>query len=450
MSTQFAAPPTTARPPVRAFGLWDWGMSAFSSVILTFVFATYVTSGVAAAGVDPGQADAARAEGAALLGTTQTWGALAIALLAPLLGGLADSGGLRNLFLRLFTVLTAVTVAAMFVVEPDRDLLLLGCVLISVALVFSELAGVMVNSVLPQVSTLENRGRVSGTAWALGYFGSILCLVLVLALFYLPLAGGQPLVSEENGLNLRLTAVFSAVWIIVFTLPLMLRTPPSPRDPGAPPWTPWGGYATIGRHIRGLWRSDRRMLWYLGASAVYRDGLGAIFSFAGVIAAASYGFSTVDLIVFGIVANLAAGIGTFLGGKVDDWVGPRLLVLVGCALLLVFGTVILLDDRTATFWVFGLLLSFLVGPIQSASRSLLTKLSVAERETEAFGLYATSGRAIGFLSPALFALFVGLAGDTRAGIAGILLVVLLGGLLFLPIRLGDAGVGRLQRGRAAG
>lgn len=431
--------PRRPRPPVVPFALWDGGMSAFSSVILTFVFATYVASGVASEGAVGEEAiTAAQAHGSQVLTTWQSIGAVAVALLAPLLGNLADSGGARNTLLRITTLATVVTVALMPMVALDSDFLTLGAVLIALAVVFSELAGVFVNSVLPEISTPENRGRISGTAWAVGYWGSIVCLGLVLVLFVMPGTGvlGIP---AEDGWNYRAIPLFVALWILVGTLPLMLRAPRHPATARGERWSPWQGYASIVRHVIRAVKEEPVMLQYLVASAIYRDGLGAVFSIAGVLAANAYGFSTVEIIVFGIAANLVAGVGVFLGGRVDDRVGPRPVIIAGCAGIIVLGLVVLAFEPTIVFWVAGLAICLFVGPVQSASRNLLTRLSKPGRETENFGLYATTGRALGFLGTAAFAATVAISGETRTGILGIVIVMALGLVAFLPIRLGAAG-----------
>ena len=315
--------PRRLRPPVVPFALWDGGMSAFSSVILTFVFATYVASGVASEGAVGEEAiTAAQAHGSQVLTTWQSIGAVAVALLAPLLGNLADSGGARNALLRITTLATVATVALMPLVRLDSDYLTLGAVLIALAVVFSELAGVFVNSVLPEISTPENRGRVSGTAWAVGYWGSIVCLGVVLVLFVMP-GTGMLGITGEDGWNYRAIPLFVALWILVGTLPLMLRAPRHPATAPGERWNPWQGYASIIRRVLRAVKEEPVMLQYLVASAIYRDGLGAVFSIAGVLAANAYGFGAVEIIVFGIAANLVAGVGVFLGGRVDDRVGPR-------------------------------------------------------------------------------------------------------------------------------
>ena len=431
--------PRRLRPPVVPFALWDGGMSAFSSVILTFVFATYVASGVASEGAVGEEAiTAAQAHGSQVLTTWQSIGAVAVALLAPLLGNLADAGGARNALLRITTLATVVTIALMPLVALDADYLTLGAVLIALAVVFSELAGVFVNSVLPEISTPANRGRVSGTAWAVGYWGSIVCLGLVLVLFVMP-GTGLLGITDEDGWNYRAIPLFVALWILAGTLPLMLRTPRHPAGAPGERWTPWQGYASIVRRVIRAVKEEPVMLQYLVASAIYRDGLGAVFSIAGVLAANAYGFSTVEIIVFGIAANLVAGFGVFLGGRVDDRVGPRPVIIAGCVGIIVLGLVVLALDATAVFWVAGLAICLFVGPVQSASRNLLTRLSLPGRETENFGLYATTGRALGFLGTAAFAAAVAISGETRTCILGIVLVMALGLAAFLPIRLGATG-----------
>lgn len=437
-------PPVTGSPAERrrqvcAFNLWDGGMSAFSSVILTFVFATYVTSGVAAHGIDGEAAiKAAKDHGSEVLSTTQAWAAVAIALLAPLLGNLADAGGRRNLLLRATTLATVITVLCMPLVRMDPGYLWLGAILIAVGVVFSELAGVFTNSVLPQISTPADRGRVSGTAWATGYWGSIICLLLVLVGFVMP-GTGLLGITGDDGWNLRAIPILVAAWILVGTWPLLRRAPELPARAGAARWTPWQGYLDIGRRLMRARRDEPTMLAYLIASAIYRDGLGAIFSLAGVLAANAYGFSTTEVIIFGIAANLVAGFGVFLGGRADDRFGPRAVIIVGCAAIIAIGIVVLLLASSAVFWICGLAICLFVGPVQSASRNLLTRLSRGDQETEDFGLYATTGRAFGFLGTGAFAICVGLFHDTRMGMLGIIAVMALGLVAFLPIRLRAAG-----------
>src|SRR5699024_5710930 len=162
------------------------------------------------------------------------------------------------------------------------------------------------------ISTPENRGRISGTAWAVGYWGSIVCLGLVLVLFVMP-GTGLLGITGEGGWNYRALPLLVAPRSLVGTLPLRLRAPRHPASAPGERWTPWQGYAHIARRVVRAFREEPVMLQYLMASAIYRDGLGAVFSIAGVLAANAYGFSTEPVIVFGLAASLVAGVGAFLG-----------------------------------------------------------------------------------------------------------------------------------------
>ena len=177
------------------------------------------------------------------------------------------------------------------------------------------------------------------------------------------------------------------------------------------------------------------MLLFLLASAVFRDGLAGVFTFGAIIAAQVFGFSSTEVIYFAVAANLVAGIGTFIGGWVDDRLGAKNVIIGSLVGLLIAGTAVLfLGDAKTGFWIAGLFLTLFVGPVQAASRSFLARITPPGREGEIFGLYATTGRAVSFLAPGLFTMFVGFTGDTRFGILGIVLVLLAGLLLMLPVK----------------
>jgi UMF1 family MFS transporter len=172
------------------------------------------------------------------------------------------------------------------------------------------------------------------------------------------------------------------------------------------------------------------------ASAVFRDGLAGVFTFGGVLAAGSFGFSAGDVIVFAIVANVVAGISTMTVGLLDDRLGAKPVIMASLIGLVVAGLAVFIfhDGGQIVFWTFGLALTLFVGPAQSASRSFLARLIPAGREGEVFGLYATTGRAVSFLAPTAFALFVTVGGEQYWGILGIVLVLFIGLLLLIPVR----------------
>ena len=159
-----------------------------------------------------------------------------------------------------------------------------------------------------------------------------------------------------------------------------------------------------------------------------------MFTFGAILAVTVYGLAPGDVLIFGVAANVVAALGAVAAGYLDDRVGPKAVIVGSLVAMLVTMTVLLFVDGTAMFWIFGLLMCLFVGPAQSASRSFLARLVPPESDGQMFGLYATTGRAVSFLAPALFGLFTWAFSADRAGIAGIALVLLVGLLLLLPVR----------------
>ena len=420
---------------VLAWASWDWGSAAFNAVMTTFVFTVYLT-GDAFGGGD---------HASAVLGYGLAASGVAIALLAPVTGQRSDAGGRRKLFLGVNSAAVALLTALCFFVRPAPEFLLLGVGLIALANIFFEFANVNYNAMLTQISTPASIGRISGFGWAMGYAGGIVALALVLAGFVLPETGWFG-ATGANGLNIRLVAVFSAVWFLVFALPVLFAVPEiPPRDAGHRSGV-LSSYAVLARRIRLLYRTQPHTVYFLLASAVYRDGLAAVFTFGGVIAAGTFGFTLSQVIVFAIAGNVVAAAGAVAGGFLDDRAGPKAVIIGALAGLLATGSAMLVlgpeqhvlfgfaFDGTLTFWVFGLLLCLFVGPAQSASRAYLARLAPEGEEGGLFGLYATTGRAASFLAPSLFALCIGIFGAQRYGILGILLVLLAGLLVLLPVK----------------
>jgi UMF1 family MFS transporter len=248
-------------------------------------------------------------------------------------------------------------------------------------------------------------------------------------------------VTSEGAWNIRVAMVISALWFGIFAIPVFFAVPEIPADPRAPS-TRRGlltGYRDLFRSIADLWRTARHTLYFLIASAVFRDGLAGVFTFAGVIAARSFGFDNTTVILFAIVANVVAGIATIAGGVLEDRIGAKTVMLSSIVLMVLCGLLLFILNPLGgwVFWAFGLTLAVFVGPVQSASRSFLARLIPPGREGEIFGLYATTGRAVSFLAPAAFTASVALGGTTIFGILGISLVLLFGLILLLPVKAGS-------------
>lgn len=427
---------TTSSRQVVAWSLWDWGSAAFNAVIVTFVFSVYLTDAV---GDDvPGPFSAS---------TWYAWavaaGSLVIALLAPVLGQRSDAAGGRRRSLALLTGAVVLITAAMFFVRDDYHYLWVGLVLISLGLVVFELAQVPYFAMLRQVSTPETVGRVSGIGWAAGYLGGIVLLVVV----YFGMIkddGGLLGLSTDDGFNIRVVAVVAALWFLVFALPVLFSVPELPREASPLPRVGFlESYRVLVREIREMWAEDRTSVLFLLASALYRDGLAGVFQFGAVIAVSVYGFTDESVLPFAIVANVASAAGAFAAGAFDDRVGPRRVIVFSLVSMMLVGIALLFVEGSGGFWVFGLLLCLFVGPAQSASRTYLVRLTPVGKEGQRFGLYAMTGRAASFLSPALFGLCAFVGGDDRWGIVGILVVLLAGliALLYVPKALHDRARG---------
>jgi MFS transporter, UMF1 family len=415
------------RGQVLAWALWDWGSAAYHAVILTFVFSVYLTDAVG---------DASPTSSAAL-GYAMGGAGLVIALLAPVIGQRADASGRRKLSTGVWTACTIATMAGLFAIRDDPGYLWPGLVLLALGSVVAELAQVSYNAMLAQVSTPATIGRVSGFGWAMGYLGGI---VLLLVVYYGFVAGDGPTAGlaglpRDDGLNVRAVALVAAAWFLVFALPVLLRVPEAPPAADRPTRLGVrGAYRALFADLAALYREDRHTVYFLGASALFRDGLAAIFTVGSVLAVGVYGIGAGDVLLFGVAANVVAAAGAVAGGRLEDRVGPKPVIMVSLLGMIAAATVLLVVSGPVMFWVFGLLLVFFVGPAQSSSRTFLARLAPPGREGQLFGLYATTGRAVSFLAPSLFGLFVSLFDAQRAGIVGIVIVLVAGLLALWPVR----------------
>jgi UMF1 family MFS transporter len=407
------------RRVVLAWGLWDWGSSAYSAVITSFVFGPYVVRGVV------GEAQPGGLSANTWLGISSAAAGLLIALIAPITGQRADAGGHRKRSLAIWSALVIAVMFGMYTVKNEPSYLWIALVLLAAGAVFQEFAIVSYNAMLPQVSTPETIGRVSG-------FGCIFLLLICYVGFIAPDVGWFG-VTSAGGLNIRAVAVFSAVWFAVFAIPVLLAVPEKPPGPKRRRVSFFASYPLLINDVKALFRRDRNAVYFLIASALYRDGLAAIISFGAILAVSVYGLGQSSVLIFGIAANLVAALGALGMGAVEDRIGPKRVIMISLIGLITTVMILLFAHGTTMFWIFGLLLTLWVGPAQASSRSFMARIAPAGREGEMFGLYATTGRAASFLAPGLFALFSGLFSD-RVGIVGIALVLLAGALLMARVQ----------------
>lgn len=429
MATALENAGPTSKKKIISWALWDWGTQPFATVITTFVFATYITGEQFGAENDVTQAH----------GFITGLAGVVVALLAPVLGQNSDRSGRTVRNLRNMTWMIALLSGALYFVRPDPAYLWLGLGIFAVGTIIDSIAGVNNNAILDQISTPQNVGRISGFGWGMGYLGGIVVLLLCALVFMLP--NGD--YWSNDGWGTRISMVLCMVWIFVFTIPTFTNLKDPPLAAAPPKMGVVDSYKELGRTIARIWRNDRHTIYFLGASALFRDGLAGVFAFGAVIAARTFEFTTFEVLVFGAAANILAGLSTFAFGLLDDKIGPKKVILIslGALVILGLGVFFLHDAGKLPFWIMGLLMTMFVGPAQSASRSFLARLVPERKAGEIFGLYATTGRVISFLAPFMYTLFIGIGAWTTGmeatqywGILGIVLVILAGFLVMLPVK----------------
>ncbi|NTW41753.1 MAG: MFS transporter, partial [Cellulomonadaceae bacterium] len=357
----------------------------------------------------------------------------------------SDETGRRRTWLGVNTAVVVLISAAMFLVTPDpanlSQNMLVGVFLLAAGTIFYELAAVNYNATLSQVSHRGNVGKISGIGWGAGYIGGIVLLLILFVGFINPDVGWFG-VTGDNGLNIRVAVLVSALWMAAFAIPVLVVVPEVPATRERRRTSLLTSYRELFGDVARLWREARHTLYFLVASAIYRDGLTGVFTFGAVIASGTFGFSASEVIIFAIAANVVAGVATIASGWLDDRWGPKTIIVTSLGGLLVAGVALFVghEGGARIFWVFGLALSLFVGPAQSASRTLLSRLIPPGRESEVFGLYATTGRAASFVAPLAFSTFIAISGSQHWGILGIMLVLAVGLALLLPIRAGGRPV----------
>ena len=404
-----------------AWAMFDWASSPFFAVVITFVFATYVTTVVA-----PNEI-----EGTAVWSRMTVVAALLIALISPVLGAIADVGGRRKPWLLFFVVASSAATAALWFVAPEHDYLLLALTLVLVANVCNEVAQAFYNAMLPDLADHHQLGRWSGWGWGLGYIAGIVALSLILVVFVQP---KPPLfgLDAEAAEQVRITGPLLAVWFLLFSLPLFLITPDRPSHARPLGESVRHGLTMLVATLKDV-RRNANIARFLLARLIYNDGLNTLFAFGGIYAAGTFGMTLNEVLLFGIALNVTAGLGAFGFAFLDDKIGSKPTILIAICGLFVAGTVALLAEEKTTFWAVALVIGIFVGPAQSASRTLMARLAPADQRTEMFGIYALTGKVTAFIGPFLFGTATAWFQSQRAGMATILVMFVVGGLLLLRV-----------------
>ncbi|MFH3479421.1 MFS transporter [Xanthobacter variabilis] len=437
-----------------AFGwiLFDPACQPYFTLITTFIFAPYFASAVA-----PTPAD-----GQALWGFATGAAGLIIAVLSPVLGAVADASGRRKPWIALFGAMLMLGSGLLWFSPPgDESRIPLILIAFAVGTIGVEFATVFNNAMMPRLAPPEQLGRLSGIGWAAGYFGGLISLALMLAFFSTQPDTGLTLLGHPPafGLNAaerqgdRLAGPFTAVWFAVLVTPLFLlvRDPPSAMPMALAART---GLARI-RALLPRLKARPMLTRFLIGNMIYADGLVALFAFGGIYAAGVFGWSSVQIGIFGILITITGTFGALAGGWLDDRLGSRTVILVSLISLIAacIGLLSLARDSVLfgllptapasglfatvpeqAYLGLGLLIGLVAGPLQAASRTLLVRLAPTEHLTECFGLFALSGRITSFAAPTTVALVTAITASQRAGVAVLLAFFGLGALLIAGLK----------------
>lgn len=362
-----------------------------------------------------------------------SWGvsitALIVAIISPYVGAIADRGGYRRFFLLITTVVCVFATSILFFAQPGQ--IVMALVFFTLGNIAFEMGHVFYNAYLPDIAPANKIGRISGYAWGLGFVGGLLCLAVALVGFVFP---EEPWFgfSKEDGENVRATNLLVAVWYALFSIPLFLAI----RDQSKPSASWSDLIRSANRQLAQTYseiRNYKQIFRFLLARLVYNDGLVTIFAFGGIYAAGTFGFDFQEIIIFGIVLNVAAGLGAYAFGFLDDRIGGKQTILISIIVLFVATVIAVFTTSAAVLWGAGILLGLCLGPNQSASRSLMGRFVPHAKQNEFFGFFAFSGKATSFLGPLLVGWLTASFESQRIGISVILLFLLVGGLLLLRV-----------------
>lgn len=416
------------RREVVSWCLYDFSSSAFNTLIITFIFNFFFVNVIAD---DP-------RSGTVMWGTALNISAVVVALSMPVLGAIADFSGRKKWFLVVAALQAILFTTLLFFVGPGQATM--AIVLFVLANIGFESANVFYYAFLPELTDNENIGRVSGAGFFAGYMGGLLSLGLGLMMV-------RAWLPTDNHLNVRATILLVAAWFLVFSLPmfLLVRERAPRRD------------ARIGEYAREGFRRIGRTIGHLGtfrepaklivARMIYNDGLVTVIAMASIYAGAVLGMELEQVLAMGVALNVAAGIGAFAFGYVDDRIGGKKTIMITLILLIIAGVIGIRADSVSGFWVAATLIGLMMGPNQSASRSLLARMVPDQKQAEFFGLFAFSGKLSSLLGPLVYASVVGATGDHKLAMSSIIAFFAIGlvALLFVREREGIATAERLQQ-----
>lgn len=423
------------RKRIWGWMMFDWAAQPFSTLLMTFIFAPYFADVVG---------DATRAQ--VSWGWMLTVAGIGIAICAPVLGAIADGSGRRMSWIMGFSVLYIFGSAALWFAVPGADRYILVLIAFGIGIAGMEFATIFTNALLPDLAPKRDVGVISGKGWALGYVGGVLALVLML-LFFAEGPTGKTLIGADPAFGLnpdtregtRFVGPFTALWFILFMIPFFVWVKDTPH---ATPHRPSlaEGLAGLARTLKSL-PQDRSLLAYLASSMFYRDALTGVYAFGGFFAAGVLGWSVVQMGTFGIIAALAGAVMTWAGGYADRAFGPKRVIAACCVVLIVVLAAVLTISRDGVlfwsvpagsnlpdiaFYICGSLFGGVGGILGAASRTMMVNQGNPDRMTEAFGLFALTGKVTAPLAPLTVTLAASMTGSQHMSLMPLIVLFFIG------------------------
>jgi len=400
------------RKEVFAWSLYDFANQPFSTIIVTFIYSAFFVEVIA---------DNAKV-GTAMWANAIAITSIIVAILSPVLGAIADSGGYRKFFLILFTFISAIF--SMLLYFPQSGDVFLAMFLFLIANVSFEMGTVFCNSYLPNLSNKKNSGSISGFAWGLGFLGGLTALFLSFFLF-----------PELDSIDIRRINILVGVWFILFSIPVFLFV----KDRKSQQLSTHHVLNSLSR-IKVTFKNISKykiIAHFLVARLFFNDGLVTIFALGGVYAVGTLDFTFNELMQLGIILNIAAGLGSFLFGYIEDNIGAQNVIKITLVVLIIATLIAIYAPETPYpkqfFWVSGILIGLMVGPNQSCSRSLMAQLTPKDKINEFFGFFALTGKATSFIGPLLFGIITSIY-NQQVALWVIVLFFILGLLLFSRVQ----------------
>ena len=413
------------RKEIWSWCFYDFGNSAFTTLVITFIYSTYFTKAIAENEID----------GTFLWSQAIAITAVIVSLLSPILGAIADKGGYRKIFLALTTYISIGATALLFF--PIKGQILFALILVVIANVNFELGGVFYNAYLPEIVSRKKIGRISGIGWGAGYLGGLLAMLVAMVGFVssdVPWFG----LDIDTGEHIRATNVLVAAWFFIFTLPAILylkeKKVESANRIGIVVLNSIQELKKTFQEIK-IYKNTVR---FLISRLIYNDGLVTIFAFGAIYASGTFGFTFNEIMIFGIVLNIAAGSGAFLMGYIDDMIGGKLTIQISLIGLMIAVLLAVFANSKLLFWVSGIIVGLFAGPNQSASRSLMGRLTPPDKINEFYGFFAFSGKLTSFLGPMLLGIFTKYFSSQRYGVAVVFIFFFIGFLLMRNVNEPDA------------